>query len=675
MNQNQPAHQHLQALAPGVTPALTLQPRVYRNNFFVALGLTLAGLVLSAFFQTLIGVDYGVPALAEIASPAVFGLCVLISGRVFFIRAVREIRDGLIASHGLVSLAILLLLATAVESGLAAWWQASAAITVALLFNWLTARQIHQVTQVRGQLRKLLPQQAVRLVGEGDDQLEEGTLVANLQHGDLIAVKPGQRIAVDGVVVEGSNDVDESAVDGVAKFVYKEAGDSVVAGSLTKGELPLGQGVLKIRVTGVGSQTKLGMHLEILDRVESQISPGQIGASHIAKFVALGLLILAGIAAVLWGLAPEFSLSHILALAAAVLLIFAPESLAQIIPLSIAAAVQKANREGVLVHDRAAFALLAKADVVAFEKTGTLTTAERTFEGAYLAVGSSLTSVDQLLALAAGLESHAKHSVASRIVLEASMRKLDLPEVLDFRAIPGQGVTGIIEGDNLSIGSAALLTARNIDIHVSDLVRADAANQKGNTVVFVLRNSEILGYFELGDALRASAKSAVYQLHANRNRVALLTGDAKGVADWIASQLGIVEVYSELSPLQRAAAIQKLKADGSIAAVVGDAQNDAAALAEAQVPIAVGDETVSNFGLQLLSLDPLAIAHSVRLAQKTSRRIFGSFAWAVATGFISLALLGAFSAFAFSAALAVIAAALGLVPSLLVAARAKGLGR
>jgi Cu2+-exporting ATPase len=639
---------------------------VYRNNFFVALGLTVAGLVIGFL---------SADAWAQFAVPALYASAVVIAGRVFFIRAVREIRDGLIASHALVSLAIILLLSTAIDSGFGAWWQASATVTIALLVNWLAGRQIHQVTQVRGQLRKLLPTEALKLVGEGEDQHEENVLVVNLQPGDVIVVKPGQRIAVDGVVVEGSNDVDESVVDGVAKFIYKDVADQVVAGSLTKGDLPVGQGTLTVRVTGIGAQTKLGIHLEILDRVESQISPGQVGASHIAKFVALGLLILAGIAAVLWGLAPEFSLSQVLALAAAVLLIFAPESLAQIIPLSIAAAVQKANREGVLVHDRAAFALLAKADVLAFEKTGTLTTAERTFEGAYLAVGSSLTSVDQLLALAAGLEAHAKHSVASRIVLEASMRKLDLPEVLDFRAIPGQGVTGIIEGDNLSIGSAALLTARNIDIHVSDLVRADAANQKGNTVVFVLRNSEILGYFELGDALRPSAKSAVYQLHANRNRVALLTGDAKGVADWIASQLGIVEVYSELSPLQRPATIQKLKADGSIVAVVGDAQNDAAALAEAQIAIAVGDETVSNFGLQLLSLDPLAIAQTVRLAQKTSRRIFWSFAWAVATGLISITLLGVFSAFAFSVALAVIAAALGLLPSLLVATRAKGLGR
>ena len=278
-------------------------------------------------------------------------------------------------------------------------------------------------------------------------------------------------------------------------------------------------------------------------------------------------------------------------------------------------------------------------DVVLFDKTGTLTTAERGFLDAKLAHSSTLNSVDELLALAAGVERDSEHPIGRAIYAEAVRRNLEIPQVLDVRTIPGQGVTGILEATNLIVGGPIVLTGRNIDINVNDLVLADIANRSGNSVVYVVRDSELLGLIEVGDSIRPSSKQAIFELQLQRKRVAILTGDAKGVAESVAAKLGITEIFAEVLPHQKAEIVSKLQADGSIVAMVGDGINDAPALAQADVGMAIGTGTsvaIESAGLLLVSNDPMSVSKAISLSKRSVSKMTQNLWWAPGYNLIAI---------------------------------------
>jgi Cu2+-exporting ATPase len=239
------------------------------------------------------------------------------------------------------------------------------------------------------------------------------------------------------------------------------------------------------------------------------------------------------------------------------------------------------------------------------------------------------------------VELSSEHSIGKAIVNQAKKLNLQLPEVLDFRTIPGQGATGVLAGDTIIVGGAALLTSRNIAIYVDDLVRADAAHQSGNTVVFVVRNSELLGSIEVGDVIRPKSKQAVHDLLSRRIRVAMITGDANGVAESVAKELGITEVFSEVLPHQKADIVRKLQADRSKVAMVGDGVNDAPALAQANVGIAIGagtDVAIESAGLVLLSNDPTAVAKAIDLSKRSVAKMTQNLWWAAGYNLLAIPL-------------------------------------
>jgi Cu2+-exporting ATPase len=287
---------------------------------------------------------------------------------------------------------------------------------------------------------------------------------------------------------------------------------------------------------------------------------------------------------------------------------------------------------GTLVKNRAAFEQLADIDLVVFDKSGTLTTDERTFVSALLAHGSSLHSTEDLITIAAAVEGPSQHSLGKAIVAEAARRGLNVPNIIDFRTIPGQGVTGLLENTTIILGGPVLLTSRNIEIDVTDLVRADTANQNGNTVLFLVREGELLGTIEIADVVRPTAKKAVFGLQLLRKRVAILTADATGVANKLATELEVTEVLAEVLPHQKTAAIESLQADSSQVAMVGNAREDALALAAADVSIAI-DATLEDLETQSDILvngqDPIAVTNMVKLAvrakKKTAQNIGAAF--------------------------------------------------
>ena len=291
---------------------------------------------------------------------------------------------------------------------------------------------------------------------------------------------------------------------------------------------------------------------------------------------------------------------------------------------------------GLTIVDPAQFELAADVDVVLFNKSGTLTAPIRRVVKSRLAYNSPLTLQSELLALAAGIESQIEHPIAISIADEAARQSLQLPNVVDVRSIPGQGVTGVLDGEAIFVGGPALLTAKNIPIYVDDLVRSDSANQLGHTVIYVVQNAQLLGMIELSETVFPEAAELVNAFHARKIRVALITGDATGVAQHVAEQLNIAEVFAEITPNRKAEVVRKLKSDGSKVAFVGRLETDALALSEAQIGIAIGSDgsthsTATGLHLKTSGMDEVLkiILLSKRAKASNTQKVIAIFAAAI----------------------------------------------
>lgn len=350
------------------------------------------------------------------------------------------------------------------------------------------------------------------------------------------------------------------------------------------------------------------------------------------KWAVVGILALAVIVSVLgwWvgGLTPQSAVERFMT----VLLVASPQAILLALPSASRMATAIAAYNGIYYSDRAQFDALGSVDMVLFDKTGTLTTAERRFLGAHLTNDSPLSSTDELLAIAAGVEAHSEHPIAVAIVDEAKRRAIEAIEVRDFRQIPGQGAAGTHEAQTLVVGGPVILTSRNMTLYVGDLVKCDAANHAGHTVLFVIRDAELLGWLELGDHVRGSSKNAVVALQYERKRIGLLTGDAQGVATSVANELGITETFAEVLPHQKADVVSRLQADTSTIAMVGDGVNDAQALTQANVGVAFGVEglePVESAGITISSTDPVLFARALILSKKAARKARQNLVWSL----------------------------------------------
>lgn len=361
----------------------------------------------------------------------------------------------------------------------------------------------------------------------------------------------------------------------------------------------------------------------------------------IVNWSVLGVLGIGLLSSVLgWalgGLTPQSAVERFMSVA----LIAAPQALWLALPTASRMATAIAAYNKIYYTDRAQFDALGSVDMVLFDKTGTLTTAERRFVGAHLSHGSPLSSTDELLAFAVGVEVHAENPIATAIVEEARRRDIQALEVRDYRQIPGQGVAGTYEAQTLVIGGPVILTSRNLVLYVGDLVKCDAANHAGSTVLFVIRDSEILGWLELGDHLRPTAKDAIIALQYERKRIGLLTGDAQGVAMHLAKELGFTETFAEVLPHQKAEVVSRIQADTSKVAMVGDFSNDSQALQQATVGVAFGVEdevVVDSAGIVIGSNDPVLFARALILSRKAAAKARQNLIWSLVFTAISIPL-------------------------------------
>jgi Cu2+-exporting ATPase len=339
----------------------------------------------------------------------------------------------------------------------------------------------------------------------------------------------------------------------------------------------------------------------------------------------------------LGGLSPQSAVERFMA----VLLVAAPQAIWLARPLVSRFATAIAAYNEIYYSDRAQFDALGQVDMVLFDKTGTLTTAERRFVGAHLTHGSPLSSTDELIAIAAGVELQSDHPIAAAIVEEAKRRDIEPLEIRDYRLIPGQGAAGTFEAQTIVVGGPIILTSRNMTLFVGDLVKCDAANHAGQTVLFVIRDSELLGWLELGDFVRGSSKEAVLALQFERKRVGLLTGDAQGVATWVAKELGITETFAEVLPHQKADVVSRLQVDTSKIAMVGDGINDAQALGQADVGVAFGVDTyeqIESAGITVASTDPVLFVRGLILSKRAAKTARQNLIWSLIFSAVTLPL-------------------------------------
>jgi Cu2+-exporting ATPase len=595
---------------------------MFRDKFWLSLALTIPVVLLSHVIASLFG--YEVPMLPGIEYvPAILGTIIFLYGGLVFIRgAVGELRDRQPGMMTLISLAIVVAFVTswAGTLGLFAveiWWELSTLITIMLLGHWLEMRSIAQARGALAALAELLPDTAER-VTDGD---VETVSLAQLRVGDVVLVRPGGRVPADGVVTEGSADLDESMITGESRAVAKSPRDSVVAGTVAAG------GSLRVRVAAVGEQTALSGIMRLVAAAQASGSRAQALADRAAAVLFYVALAAGALTLIGWWLLGDQE--GALLRTATVFVIACPHALGLAIPLVIAISTSLGARNGLLVKDRLALERARELDVVIFDKTGTLTV------GRPAVAALSGDDETELLRLAAGVEADSEHPLARAIVAAAQGRGIDIPAAERFESLAGRGAKAVVDGREVAVGGPRLLA----DSGQEPIAAAQEWSAEGMTVLHVIADGHVIGAFGLEDEIRPESREAIDELHAMGIKVAIITGDAQAVADSVARRLGIDEVAAQVLPADKADAVKRFQRGGRRVAMVGDGVNDAPALATADVGIAIGagtDVAVESAGIVLVRSDPRDVVGAIELSRASYRKMVQNLVWA--TGYNVLAI-------------------------------------
>ena len=608
-------------------------PAMFKEKFWLSLILTVPVVFWSEHVEMLLGYEApDFPGSAWI--PAVLGTVVFLYGGLVFLRSARhELKDRLPGMMTLISLAITVafVFSWVVELGLVEasplWWELATLVTIMLLGHWIEMRSISQAQGALQELAKLLPDTATRVTDSGEEEVP----VSELGNGDVVLVRPGESVPVDGTVMKGSSEVNESMITGESRPVSKAEGDEVIAGTIN------GEGSLRVEVTGTGEDTKLSGIMRLVSEAQESKSRAQHLADRAAQMLT-GVAIVSGVITfVAWqllGAAIDFSIVRVVT----VLVIACPHALGLAVPLVVAISTTLGARSGLLVRDRRGLEEARELDTVIFDKTGTLTLGE--FRVVELTVATDVTE-DEALAIAAAVESESEHPIARGIVKTAEDRELDVPSADGFRAITGKGVAATVEGTEYHLGGPALLKAEDARIPDALTRAAEAAAERGQAAIYLLSDGKGMAVFAVADAIREESREAIRALHERGIEVAMLTGDAKAVAHAVAEELGIDTVFAEVLPEDKASKVRELQDQGKKVAMVGDGVNDAPALATADLGIAIGagtDVAVEAGHIVLVRSDPRDIPRIVTLSRATYRKMIQNLWWAAGYNIIAIPL-------------------------------------
>ncbi|HEX2700717.1 MAG TPA: copper-translocating P-type ATPase [Acidimicrobiales bacterium] len=495
------------------------------------------------------------------------------------------------------------------------WPELATLVTIMLLGHWLEMRALSQAQGALAALAALLPDEAERVRGDETEVVP----VAELRSGDVVLVRPGGRVPADGRVVEGDGEVDESMITGESRPVPKGAGQRVVAGTVSV------DSSLRVEVEAVGEETALAGIQRLVAEAQASGSRAQALADRAAGALCYVAVVSGATTFLTWTLLGETKDAFVRTVT--VLVIACPHALGLAIPLVITLSTSLAARSGILVKDRLALERMRTVGAVLFDKTGTLT------KGAHAVTGLATVGVsrEEALSLAAAVEADSEHPLARAIVAEASsdqhVRRLG---AVGFRSIAGRGVEASVDGVQVAVGGPALLRQRNLTEPAALASDAGQWRARGAAVLYVVRGEQVVAALALEDQVRPESRQAIDALHRLGVRVVMITGDARQVADDVAADLGIDEVFAEVLPEDKDAAVADLRDRGLTVAMVGDGVNDAPALARADVGIAIGagtDVAIESAGVVLASSDPRAVVGVIRLSRASYRKMLQNLAW------------------------------------------------
>ena len=610
----------------------------FRLLVWICFGLTIPTLVFSQGLQDILGLPGPRFPGSEYVSAAFGAAAFLIGGRVFLTGAIGELRVRTPGMMTLISLALLVAFGYSVAvllgfPGMDFWWELATLVTIMLLGHWIEMRAISGARDALGELAKLLPDEAEMVHGHGAGQHIMTVPLARLNVGDLVLVRPGSRVPVDGEVVDGESDLDESLLTGESVPVAVTVGSSVVAGSVN------GSGALTVRVTRLGDDTALAGIARLVAEAQGSRSGAQLLADRAAALLFYVALAAAGLTLIAWLLLKPDDPAFVVERVVTVLVIACPHALGLAIPLVAAITTGLGARRGILVRDRAALEDAKDVDVVLFDKTGTLTEGRLGLVALTVAPGVDEAEV---LALAAAIEAKSEHPIARAIVAAAGERGVKIPRSAKFAALAGRGASATVAGRELRIGSSRVATEAGIHLDPALVHAVREAERDGSTVVHLLEGESALATFALADVIRPESAEAVAALQKRGVRVAMLTGDSHQVAEVVAGQLGITEFFAEVLPAQKAGVVERLQLGGGHrVAMVGDGVNDAPALARADVGIAIGagtDVAIESAGVVLASSDPRGVIDVLTLSRAGYRKMLQNLAWATGYNVIGLPL-------------------------------------
>lgn len=602
----------------------------FRRLFWVMAVLAVPTVALSPMFAMLLG--YSIPDFpgARWISPVLGTVMYIWGGRPFLTGAVSEIRSRAPGMMLLIGLAITVAFIASWGASLGVlhhqldfWWELALLIVIMLLGHWIEMRSLAQTTSALDSLAALLPDEAERVEGDGEAEQVVTVAPSDLRVGDLVIVRPGGSVPVDGRIVDGAADMDESMVTGESRTVRRGVGDDVVAGTVAT------DSGLRIRVTAVGDDTALAGIQRLVGEAMNSSSRAQRLADRAAGWLfwfALGSAVLTALAWTLFG-EPDQAVVRTIT----VLVIACPHALGLAIPLVVSIATERAARGGVLIKDRLALETMRTVGAVLFDKTGTLTKGEPTVT----AMAATDRPNNEVLALAAAAEADSEHPLARAIVDAARRRNLDIPSASDFNSSPAVGVSATVGGHRVQVGGPALLD------QAGRSALPDAAGWDGATVLHVLVDGEVAGALALADEVRPESRQAVDALHDLGIEVVMITGDAAPVASAVATELGIDRVFAGVRPEDKAAKVAELQSEGLTVAMVGDGVNDAPALAQADVGIAIGagtDVAIASAGVILASSDPRSVLSVIELSRQSYRKMKQNLWWAAGYNLISVPL-------------------------------------
>jgi Cu2+-exporting ATPase len=606
---------------------------MFRNRFWISLLLSVPVLLYSPMLQAWFG--FAMPEFpgSRWIGP-LFATIVFFYGGLPFLQMARpELRNRQPGMMTLISLAIIVayaysLIALLVDPQGGFFWELVTLIDIMLLGHWLEMRSVRQASGALQELARLMPDEAERI---GPDGRVETVSTGDLGTDDLVLVRPGASIPVDGLVEEGESDVNQAMITGESKPVKKRPGDKAIAGTIN------GDGSLRIRVGATGDQTALAGIMRLVEQAQQSKSRTQILADKAAGWLFYIALAAAFLTAIAWTIGVGFDVA-VVTRVATVLVIACPHALGLAIPLVVAISTGLAANNGILVRDRLALEEARNLDVVIFDKTGTLTKGEFGVVGVKAA--DNWTEQDAL-ALAAAIEGDSEHMVAKAIRQTAAERKLALPAVSSFEALKGRGVRASVNGQTAYAGGPRLLEMLELRLAGPIAAFTQEAGRKGQSVIYLVHDGQIAAAFALADVIRPESRQAVQRLHELGVQVAMLTGDSQAVAQAVADELGIDQVFAEVLPEHKDQKVAELQAQGRRVAMVGDGVNDAPALTRANVGIAIGsgtDVAVESAGIILVQSNPLDVVKILELSRASYRKMIENLVWATGYNVIAIPL-------------------------------------